>query len=214
MFARKTSSAPRLAAKLQSRTHERNVAANFDTVGLDEEQLYVAKATKNPNRLEPEKVRALLSQLDWCFRVMVLLDAATGLRRGELLALKRGGIEVDNLQIRVQHLVYMNVVGGCKTEASKDLCPWIQYPPPNFGPGNSAALTVNQRIGCSRTLAPRARLPIGRISYFLELSVLLRRVPEFKSDSAVEKPTWLSGRRSTVQQLCKNPTFSFRSGYF
>ena len=41
-----------------------------------------------PDYLEPEELRALLSQLDQRFRVMVFLDAATGLRRSELLALK------------------------------------------------------------------------------------------------------------------------------
>ncbi len=50
---------------------------------------------------------------------MVFLDAATGLRRSELLALKWGDVEFDNLQIRVQRSIYMNVVGDCKTEASK-----------------------------------------------------------------------------------------------
>ncbi len=78
-----------------------------------------AKRQRIPAWLEPEELRALLSQLDWCFRVMVFLDAATGLRRSELLALKWGDVEFDHLQIRVQRSIYMNVVGDCKTEASK-----------------------------------------------------------------------------------------------
>lgn len=78
-----------------------------------------AKRQRIPAWLEPEELRAILSQLDWCFRVMVFLDAATGLRRSELLALKWGDVEFDNLQIRVQRSIYMNVVGDCKTEASK-----------------------------------------------------------------------------------------------
>jgi integrase len=78
-----------------------------------------AKRQSIPAWLEPEELRALLSQLDWRFRVMVFLDAATGLRRSELLALKWGDVEFDHLQIRVQRSIYMNVVGDCKTEASK-----------------------------------------------------------------------------------------------
>ena len=78
-----------------------------------------AKRQRIPAWLEAEELRALLSQLDCCFRVMVFLDAATGLRRSELLALKWGDVEFDNLQIRVRRSIYMNVVGDCKTEASK-----------------------------------------------------------------------------------------------
>ena len=58
----------------------------------------------------------------------------------------------------------------------KDLCPWIQYSPPNFGLGNSTVLTVNPVIGCSRALAPRGRPLTVQISFYLVLSVLLRRV--------------------------------------
>jgi integrase len=78
-----------------------------------------AKRQRIPAWLEPEELRALLSQLDWCFRVMVFLVAATGLRRSELLALKWCDVEFDHLQIRVQRSIYMNVLGDCRTEASK-----------------------------------------------------------------------------------------------
>ena len=47
-----------------------------------------AKRQRIPDWLEAEELSALLSQLDRCFRVMVFLDASTGLRRSELLALK------------------------------------------------------------------------------------------------------------------------------
>src|SRR5271157_203676 len=47
-----------------------------------------AKRQRIPEWLEPDELRSLLSQLDRCFRVMVFLDAATGLRRSELFALK------------------------------------------------------------------------------------------------------------------------------
>jgi integrase len=73
--------------------------------------------------LEPEELSALLSQLDRCFRVMVFLDAVTGLRRSELLALKWGDIEFESQQIKVQRSIYGNVVGNCKTEASKKPVP-------------------------------------------------------------------------------------------
>lgn len=77
-----------------------------------------AKRQRIPEWLEPEELSALLSQLDRCFRVMVFLDAATGVRRSELLALKWRDIEFENLQIIVQRSIYGNAVGNCKTERS------------------------------------------------------------------------------------------------
>jgi integrase len=82
-----------------------------------------AKRQRIPEWLEPEELTALLSQLDQCFRLMVFLDAVTGLRRSELLALKWGDVEFENLQIIVQRSIYGNVVGNCKTEASKKPVP-------------------------------------------------------------------------------------------
>jgi integrase len=100
------------------------------------------QTTTNPEWLEPEELSALLSQLDRCFRVMVFLDAATGLRRSELLAMKWGDVDFDNLQIIVQRSIYRNVVGSCKTEASRkpvpmdpilaaELWAWKQHSPYN-----------------------------------------------------------------------------------
>jgi integrase len=78
-----------------------------------------AKRQTIPEYLEPEELLALLSQLDHCFRVMVLLDAATERRRSELLALKWEDIDFERLQINVRRSIYLNVVGNCKTEASR-----------------------------------------------------------------------------------------------
>jgi integrase len=84
--------------------------------------VFVRQSTKRqriPEWLEPEELRALLSQLDRCFRVMVFLDTVTGLRRSELFALRWEDIDFDALQISVQRSIYMNVVGRCKTETSR-----------------------------------------------------------------------------------------------
>jgi integrase len=82
-----------------------------------------AKRQRIPAWLEPEELSALLAQLHGCFRVMIFLDAATGLRRSELLALKWGDVDFENLQIKVQRSIYWNIVGNCKTETSKKPVP-------------------------------------------------------------------------------------------
>jgi len=71
---------------------------------------------------------------------MVFLDVAPALRRSELLALKWEDIDFDCLQINVRRSIYLNVIGSCKTEASRksipmdpmlaaDLCSWKQDSP-------------------------------------------------------------------------------------
>jgi integrase len=82
-----------------------------------------AKRQKIPQFLEAEELGALLTQLNRCFRAMVYLDATTGLRRSELFALKWGDIDFDLQQIDVQRSIYLNVVGNCKTEASRKPVP-------------------------------------------------------------------------------------------
>ena len=82
-----------------------------------------AKRRKIPEYLDAEDLRALLPQLDRRFRVMVFLDAVTGLRRSEFLALKWQDIDFGGLQINVRHSIYLNVVGNCKTETSRKPVP-------------------------------------------------------------------------------------------
>lgn len=69
------------------------------------------------------EVQDLLSELENPFRVMVLLDVTTGLRRSELFALKWKDIDFSNLIIEVQRSVFLGVVGDCKTITSRQPIP-------------------------------------------------------------------------------------------
>lgn len=82
-----------------------------------------AKRQKIPEYLDAQELRSLLRQLEQPFRLMVFLDAATGLRRSELLALRWEDIDFEGVQINVRHSIYQNVVGNCKTEASRKAVP-------------------------------------------------------------------------------------------
>jgi len=46
------------------------------------------------------------------------LDAGTGLRISELLALRWRDMDFDNLELSVTRSIWHQVVGDCKTEAS------------------------------------------------------------------------------------------------
>ena len=87
-----------------------------------------AKRLRIPNVLEIEEIQALFSVLTPRERALVMLVAITGLRRSELLGLKWSDIDFERLEISVTRAVFRQVVGPCKTEASKrplPLDPWI-----------------------------------------------------------------------------------------
>jgi integrase len=77
-----------------------------------------------PSVLEPEEIQALLSELEQPFRLMVLLDVTTGLRRSELFALKWSDIDFWNLLIDIRRSICEGVVGNCKTETSRKSIPF------------------------------------------------------------------------------------------
>jgi integrase len=72
-----------------------------------------------PTVLETHEIQSLLSELKSPFRVMVLLDVTTGLRRSELFALKWSDIDFWDLTIDIKRSIFQGVVGNCKTEASR-----------------------------------------------------------------------------------------------
>jgi len=82
-----------------------------------------AKRIRDPEVLEPGEIQRLLSQLKSCFRVMVILDVATGLRRSELFALKWGDVDFSHMRLDVLRSIYFRHVGNCKTEALRKPVP-------------------------------------------------------------------------------------------
>jgi integrase len=87
-----------------------------------------AKRVRIPDILEIEETQALCAALSPRDRAVVMLDAITGLRRGELLGLKWSDIDFATLEVNVTRSVFRQVVGPCKTEASRrplPLDPWI-----------------------------------------------------------------------------------------
>jgi integrase len=80
-----------------------------------------------PDILEVPEMLAILAKLQLRERVLLLLDMSTGLRRGELTGIKWGDIDYENLLIDVQRSVVDQVVGRCKTEASKKPVPIDEF---------------------------------------------------------------------------------------
>ncbi len=77
-----------------------------------------AKRERVPEILELAELQLLLSRLSVRERTLALLDAATGLRVSELLALRWDDVDFETLELRVTRSIWHQVVGECKTEAS------------------------------------------------------------------------------------------------
>jgi len=86
-----------------------------------------AKREKAPDVLELWELQLLLSKLAVRERTLALLDAATGLRVSELLALRWSDVDFENLELRVTRSIWHQVVGNCKTEASAKPVPMDSY---------------------------------------------------------------------------------------
>ena len=82
-----------------------------------------AKRLRTPDILNAGEFQALLLKLSQRERVIVLIAAITGLRRGELIALRWQDIDFELFQANVTHAVWHNIEGDCKTEASRKPVP-------------------------------------------------------------------------------------------
>jgi integrase len=82
-----------------------------------------AKRAKIPIVLDVEEIAALLQLLKEPARTAVFLDVMTGLRVGELLALKWEDIDFEKSQISVTRSIVIQHIGDCKTEASRKPVP-------------------------------------------------------------------------------------------
>ena len=76
-----------------------------------------------PVVLNSSQVWAIIARLRQPVKTMAFVDAFTGLRISELLALKWGDVDIDNLQLHVSRAIVYGVVGGCKSKASKKPVP-------------------------------------------------------------------------------------------
>lgn len=82
-----------------------------------------SKRLRTPDVLGTEEFQALIPELPHRARVIVLLDGSTGLRRGEVIALRWRDIDFESCQANVTRSIWRNVEGDTKTEVSKKPVP-------------------------------------------------------------------------------------------
>lgn len=82
-----------------------------------------SKRLRTPDILTAEEFQKLLGELPLREQLAVKLAGGTGLRRGELFALRWCDIDFNAAQADVTRSIYRNVIGPTKTEASRKPVP-------------------------------------------------------------------------------------------
>jgi integrase len=86
-----------------------------------------SKRERVPDILEIQEIQNIVAQLQLRERLLVFLDMASGLRRGELAGLKWFDFDFELLDAEVRRSIVDQVVGPCKTEASQKRIPLDEY---------------------------------------------------------------------------------------
>jgi integrase len=95
-------------------------AGDNPAIGVD---LPEKKAVREKHILFPEQIPPLLAALEEPARTMVLVGVLTGLRIGEILALRWKDIDFRSGEIRIEQAYYRGLIGTPKTKNSRRTLP-------------------------------------------------------------------------------------------
>jgi integrase len=82
-----------------------------------------SKRMKTPRVLTPAEFKALVGQLAEPYKTMVVTVTCLGLRVSELMALRWGDVDFENLTVRIQQSIVAGQVNPTKNEASDGTLP-------------------------------------------------------------------------------------------
>lgn len=106
-----------------------------------------AKREHIPEVLDVGEISSLLTELQYPYKAMVLLAAATGLRASELLGLQWQDIDFDLLQINLNRGVVHQVVGGSRQRRHKSQFHWTRTWHVRFLNGGICRLLTSKATG-------------------------------------------------------------------
>jgi integrase len=86
-----------------------------------------AKRRRIPHILLVDEIRQLLSAVGPLPRILIFMDATTGLRQSELFGLRWRDLDFDGGQMNVVRSVVQGVISSCKTETSMKPIPMGPY---------------------------------------------------------------------------------------
>jgi integrase len=147
-----------------------------------------AKRESIPEILTVEEIRALLAELELRDRTLVLLDAGTGLRVGELLGLKWQDVDFENLQLHVQRSVVHQVVGRCKTETSAKPVPLDSFMAHDL-------------------LSWRRATPYNRTEDWVFASVTMKGTQPYWPENLMRRYIWAAAKRAKIARRIGWHTF-------
>jgi len=86
-----------------------------------------AKRRTIPHILSIDEIRQLLGAVGALPRILIFMDATTGLRQSELFGLRWKDLDFDSGEINVVRSVVHGVISNCKTESSMKPIPMVPY---------------------------------------------------------------------------------------
>ena len=147
-----------------------------------------AKRESVPEILTVEEIRALLAELELRDRTLVLLDAGTGLRVGELLGLKWQDVDFENLQLHVHRSVVHQVIGRCKTEASAKPVPLDSFMADDL-------------------LSWRRATPFNRTEDWVFASITMKGTQPYWPENLMRRYVWAAAERAKITKRIGWHTF-------
>ena len=119
---------------------------------------------------------------------LVLLDAGTGLRVGELLGLKWRDVDFENLELHVRRSVVHQVIGRCKTEASAKPVPLDSFMAHDL-------------------LSWRRATPYNRMEDWVFASVTMKGTQPYWPENLMRRYVWPAAKRAKITKRIGWHTF-------
>jgi hypothetical protein len=99
------------------------------------------------NILEVSEIQAIVAELQLRERVLLFLDIATGLRRGEMAGVKGHDLDFRDVDLDVRRSVVDQVVSLCKTETSQKRIPQTSTRHGTCWAGMPAKRAAQEKVG-------------------------------------------------------------------
>ena len=123
-----------------------------------------AKRRRIPHILLVDEIRQLLSAVGPLPRILIFMDATTGLRQSELFGLRWRDLDFDGGQMNVVRSVVQGVISSCKTETSMKPIRWARTWRTCSRNGRTRLFTPAPTIGCLPACALRGSGLCGDIA--------------------------------------------------
>jgi hypothetical protein len=142
-----------------------------------------AKRRRPPTVLVPSEIKALVDNLDFRERTLVLLAVSTGLRQSEMFGLKWVDIDFAQRSMSVTRSIVYGRWARARPSHHRSPCLFLRFLPTLFCNGRKVSATRMQMTGFSRASATEVEDRSGAKRSCGNIFVRWRRGLELRSDS-------------------------------